>query len=350
MENTELIIPAPSDPLKKHKSHFSKIGLFYFCGAIIISGVQISVITLIQLIAPQLMVNPNISLIISSLSMYLIAMPLLVIIVRTIPGMVIHKKKMTAGQWIIAFFMCYALMYVTNVIGTFTTAIFGTLKGDLVDNPIQDILTGLSPLTAFFLMVICAPIVEEYVFRKLIIDRTVQYGQATAILLSGLMFALFHGNFNQFVYAFTLGVFWGFIYVKTGRLIYTVALHMTVNFLGSIPGLLLMKSFFNQLSLLAENNPSAIVGLVMQHPVQFLLICFYMLLLFGLVITGIIFWAINFKKFKCAPGEITIPKGKRFSTIILNVGMILYCLFWIIQIILQLFACSFTLTRESCIF
>lgn len=152
MENTELIIPAPSDPLKKHKSHFSKIGLFYFCGAIIISGVQISVITLIQLIAPQLMVNPNISLIISSLSMYLIAMPLLVIIVRTIPGMVIHKKKMTAGQWIIAFFMCYALMYVTNVIGTFTTAIFGTLKGDLVDNPIQDILTGLSPLTAFFLM------------------------------------------------------------------------------------------------------------------------------------------------------------------------------------------------------
>ena len=62
MENTELIIPAPTDPLKKHKSHFSKIGLFYFCGAIIISGVQISVITLIQLIAPQLMVNPNISI------------------------------------------------------------------------------------------------------------------------------------------------------------------------------------------------------------------------------------------------------------------------------------------------
>ena len=128
MENTELIIPAPSDPLKKHKSHFSKIGLFYFCGAIIISGVQISVITLIQLIAPQLMVNPNISLIISSLSMYLIAMPLLVIIVRTIPGMVIHKKKMTAGQWIIAFFMCYALMYVTNVIGTFTTASSNTKR------------------------------------------------------------------------------------------------------------------------------------------------------------------------------------------------------------------------------
>lgn len=93
MENTELIIPAPSDPLKKHKSHFSKIGLFYFCGAIIISGVQISVITLIQLIAPQLMVNPNISLIISSLSMYLIAMPLLVIMYARSPAWSSTRRK-----------------------------------------------------------------------------------------------------------------------------------------------------------------------------------------------------------------------------------------------------------------
>lgn len=60
MENTELIILAPSDPLKTQESFFQD-RTFYFCGAIIISGVQISVITLIQLIAPQLMVNPNIS-------------------------------------------------------------------------------------------------------------------------------------------------------------------------------------------------------------------------------------------------------------------------------------------------
>ena len=165
MENTELIIPAPSDPFKKHKSHFSKIGLFYFCGAIIISGVQISVITLIQLIAPQLMVNPNISLIISSLRCILLQCRFGHH--RTHDPRHGHPQEENDGRAMdYRLFMCYALMYVTNVIGTFTTAIFGTLKGDLVDNPIQDILTGLSPLTAFFLMVICAPIVEEYVFRN----------------------------------------------------------------------------------------------------------------------------------------------------------------------------------------
>ena len=166
MENTELIIPAPSDPLKKHKSHFSKIGLFISVGAIIISGVQISVITLIQLIAPQLMVNPNISLIISSLSMYLIAMPLLVIIVRTIPGMVIHKEENDgrAMDYRLFYVLCAYVCYECN--RHIYDSYLRNTKRRLVDNPIQDILTGLSPLTAFFLMVICAPIVEEYVFRN----------------------------------------------------------------------------------------------------------------------------------------------------------------------------------------
>lgn len=162
------------------------------------------------------------------------------------------------------------------------------------------------------------------------------------------------------IYAFTLGVFWGFIYVKTGRLIYTVALHMTVNFLGSIPGLLLMKStFFNQLSLLAENNPSAIVGLVMQHPVQFLLICFYMLLLFGLVITGIIFWAINFKEIQMCPRRDHNSERKTFLNDHLKCrnDSVLSVLdhsdyFTVVRLNKSIFRlkCSFTLTRESCIF
>ena len=46
------------------------------------------------------------------------------------------------------------------------------------------------------------------------------------MLFSGLMFGLFHGNLNQFVYAFVLGLCFGFIYVKTGNIRYTIGLHM----------------------------------------------------------------------------------------------------------------------------
>ena len=41
-----------------------------------------------------------------------------------------------------------------------------------------------------------------------------------------------------------------------------------------------------------------------------------------LVIVGIVLFVKNRKKFVCAPGEVTIEKGTRFTTMILNVGMI----------------------------
>ena len=37
-------------------------------------------------------------------------------------------------------------------------------------------------------------------------------------------------------------------------------------------------------------------------------------------------------------GEITIEKGQRFKTMILNAGMIIYCIFWLVTIVVQLFA------------
>ena len=42
-------------------------------------------------------------------------------------------------------------------------------------------------------------------FRKLLIDRIVPFGQRVAVVVSGLAFGLFHGNFYQFFYAFSLG-------------------------------------------------------------------------------------------------------------------------------------------------
>ena len=46
--------------------------------------------------------------------------------------------------------------------------------------------------------VIMAPVVEELFFRKLVMDRLLGYGQKTAIIISGIMFGMAHGNFSQF--------------------------------------------------------------------------------------------------------------------------------------------------------
>lgn len=320
--------------LKTYKKHFSSLGLMYFFGALIIIGVQVAVSMLVLAFAPSLLDNPNLSLLVSMLPTYAIAFPLTSLLIRQVPGVQMKKHNMKPTQLLGAFTISYALMYLSNLAGQFFTNIIGIIKGSPVDDAIADLVSELNPLTAFFVMVLLAPALEEWIFRKLLVDRTIRYGEGTAIFLSGLMFGLFHGNLNQFVYTFLVGAFWAFIYVKTGRLRYTIYLHMALNFMGSVGSLF----FLDAISTL-EGGSSAMNGfhflLGMLLPLA--IVIPYLIVVFGLVISGIVLLVTNWKRFRLIPAELFIPKEKRFSVIFLNAGMILYVLFWIIQIILQLF-------------
>ena len=320
--------------LKTYKKHFSSLGLMYFFGALIIIGVQVAVSMLVLAFAPSLLDNPNLSLLVSMLPTYTIAFPLTSLLIHQVPGVQMKKHNMKPTQLLGAFAISYALMYLSNLAGQFFTNIIGIIKGSPVDDAIADLVSELNPLTAFFVMVLLAPALEEWIFRKLLVDRTIRYGEGTAIFLSGLMFGLFHGNLNQFVYTFLIGAFWAFIYVKTGRLRYTIYLHMALNFMGSVGSLF----FLGAISTL-EGGSSAMNGfhflLGMLLPLA--IVIPYLIVVFGLVISGIVLLVTNWKRFRLIPAELFIPKEKRFSVIFLNAGMILYVLFWIIQIVLQLF-------------
>lgn len=268
--------------------------------------------------------------------MYLISMPLMSLLIRTVPASHIDRHSMTFGQWFCAFVMCYAIMYLSNLVGVAMTFVIGIVKGSSVENALLDVVTGISPWTALFIMVLCAPVAEELIFRKLLIDRTVRYGEKTSILFSGLFFGLFHGNLNQFVYAFMLGVFFGFIYVRTGKIRYTIAMHMCVNFLGSVAGMFLLNVSGYEEIMNAVGDPEVFMDILSEHFSGLLLLSLYGLAILVFVIAGVICLAVNAKKMKLRPAEVQIPKGKFLSAAILNVGVILFSLFWIIQIILQL--------------
>ena len=48
------------------------------------------------------------------------------------------------------------------------------------------------------------------------------------------MFALFHLNLFQFFYAFGLGLMFGYVYMRTSQLRYSIVMHMIINFNGSV--------------------------------------------------------------------------------------------------------------------
>lgn len=324
------------------KKYFSKLGLMYFAGTIVIYALQLATIGIVEAVAPHLLENSDISLLISMLPMYLVGYPIMIALIRKVPveQEITEKKKMSVGQWLVAFKMSYALVYVSNIIGTIVTTIIGMIKQGQVQNDILNIASSVSPLTNFIIMVICAPIVEEFIFRKLLIDRASKYGEGLAIVLSGAMFGLFHGNLNQFAYAFIMGCFYGFIYTRTRNVIHTILLHMLNNFVGSILGLFILeKSGFLELATAFEKATmeEEIMQLVMGNISGIAIYFSYVMVLLVIVFAGIILLILKRKKFYVNHTAEELPKGQRFKTVTFNVGMLLFSAFWIVMIIAQLF-------------
>ena len=213
------------------------------------------------------------------------------------------------------------MMYAGNILGTIITALLQLLPGISAGNPILGYATDNALLPKVLFMVILAPVIEEYIFRKQLIDRMHIYGEKMAVITSALMFGLFHGNLSQLFYAFALGLVFGYVYLKTGKLRYSIGLHMLINFIGSVVG----PFFLEKLAVLDTMETMDMAAL---EPILPWLLGFgaYVLVLIGLAIAGLVLLCINKRRVSFAPAELELPKESRFRTVYLNVGMILLIL------------------------
>lgn len=85
----------------------------------------------------------------------------------------------------------------------------------------------------FILMVIAAPILEELIFRGIILEGLLKrYSPVKSILISSFLFGLVHLNPWQFVTGLILGVFSGWVYFKTRSLSYSIIIHAAANLSG----------------------------------------------------------------------------------------------------------------------
>ncbi len=325
--------------LNAARKQFSRVGMVLFVGTLLIIAIQ----TLVDNIAvkiPALAGNASLFFLIRMLSMYIIAYPIIFFLLKRIPAAAdIEQKKMSFKQIMAAFFVAYAATYILNFLANMLTVLIVAIKQSPVDNVMLNLVTNISPAANFLAVVICAPIMEELLFRKAVIDRTVHYGKAPSIIFSGLLFGLFHGNLVQFAYAFFLGIFFGFIYVTTKNIVYPIILHMMLNFLGSFVGTFILEwsGYMKVMQAAAENATDAeIVAAMMENAGGMTIYLLYALCIIGFVIAGIIIFIINRKKFALPAEDTDLPRGQRFRTMFLNPGALLFCIFWISMIILQL--------------
>ncbi len=116
----------------------------------------------------------------------------------------------------------------TDLINSAIDAVFGT-------GEIEEVFSGMEPenMSRFGIFAFCicivAPIAEEFLFRDLLLKPLRAYGDLTAAVVTGLMFGLYHGNFDQFAYASIVGFFYSVIAIRSNSLIPTVVLHCANN-------------------------------------------------------------------------------------------------------------------------
>ena len=121
-----------------------------------------------------------------------------------------------------------------SVIGGFASSLIQMLLGALGLQ--AQLSSGLSMPTHFssFLVymlyvVLLSPLVEEVIFRGIILNSMRRFGDSFALLVSALLFALFHGNLIQAPNAFLMGLVIGYFVLCTGSLWTGIVIHMINN-------------------------------------------------------------------------------------------------------------------------
>lgn len=85
----------------------------------------------------------------------------------------------------------------------------------------------------FLSAVIAAPIVEEVIFRGVVLGSFRKIFPAWAsILISAIIFGVYHMNPVAIVYATVMGIIAGVVYEKKQNLLFPIMLHMANNFMG----------------------------------------------------------------------------------------------------------------------
>ena len=141
-----------------------------------------------------------------------------------------YLNKIGASETIICFFAGISLNFVT-------TLIISYLPEELVAsyNEASDSVTDGDTLWYILAAVIMAPILEEIIFRAMMLSRiSTATGNTLAVILSSAVFGAVHGHIVWSTYAFILGIFLGTIFVRTRSVKASIVTHFGFNVVSLI--------------------------------------------------------------------------------------------------------------------
>lgn len=239
----------------KEKRFFSEIGTKYGLFFLFVTILQIGMVAIASL--RKDLITEEYRLILAYLilifSTYVIGYPFLRYLLRKIPKERIEQADLGISRFIKGLFCMFGILLIGLVLGQVTNNIINSvLNMSASSSSTLEMIVSINPIYTAVTVGILGPVFEELIFRKKLIDCTIKYGEGVAILSSGIMFGLFHTSVTQFFYATGMGMLWAYIYIKTGRIRYSIIYHIINNFTVSVVTVEIAK----QLDVLEHSNMS----------------------------------------------------------------------------------------------
>lgn len=305
-------VPLSPPPVKLSKVRWH-VGIIAFAVVLVVLLTSVAQVVIHGVLVgnfPAITENEWYMWVISSLPMYLIGMPVAYLLLLTIPKVDPQRRRFNPLTWVGFLCLCFALSFATNLIGQYISSWVSYLTGAEVENELEQ-MTVVTPLGINILFVgILAPIFEELFYRKAVIDRLRRYGDLPAILISGVIFGLIHGNLSQIFYATAVGILLSFIYVRTGSVLYTISIHSAFNMIGGVYTTELIRRLGEELTP-AEGDT---VG-------EAMLMAYSTFTIVALIV-GVLFCVFNLRRFRRSlrQGEYTLSYDNWMNVIFANPG------------------------------
>ena len=155
------------------------------------------------------------------------------------------KKQTAFFEHILGIFMVFGVRELAGALARAVWALFFQKTGN--EEAAGLCITGITALFMLFalwplvlfsgtrvisllILGFAVPIAEELMFRGLIFRHLKSFmGRKTAIVLSALLFGMYHGNMVQGIYAFLMGFLLVWVYERFGSIFAPVLFHCAAN-------------------------------------------------------------------------------------------------------------------------
>lgn len=138
------------------------------------------------------------------------------------------KRKMRLNRFI---FLLGVMLFV-QILSAFILQLINLILQNFGYSMQKENAVIVTPGICLYICII-GPIFEELLFRGIILNLFKEYNILSGILISASLFCIYHGNLNQRVSAFFIGIVFAYI-AKSYSIYWTALLHMINNMLSII--------------------------------------------------------------------------------------------------------------------